>query len=54
MKSSRLAQKYIEPIPSEAIPPTVTTREPEQLGERRIVVKKFAQLAHLDDGLPRP
>jgi zinc protease len=40
----RLAQKYIEPIKSSAPPPPVTTREPEQLGERRIVVKKFAQL----------
>jgi len=39
-----LAQKYIEPIPSAAPPPKVMTREPEQLGERRIVVRKFAQL----------
>lgn len=40
----KLAEKYIEPIPSHAPPPPVTTREPEQLGERRAVVKKFAQL----------
>ncbi|HET9531151.1 MAG TPA: pitrilysin family protein [Blastocatellia bacterium] len=40
----RLAQKYIEPIPSHDPPPKVTTKEPEQLGERRVVVKKFAQL----------
>lgn len=40
----RLAQKYIEPIPSRGLPPKVTTREPEQPGERRIVVRKFAQL----------
>jgi zinc protease len=40
----RLAQKYIEPIKSSEPPPPVTTLEPEQLGERRIVVKKFAQL----------
>ena len=39
-----LAQKYIEPIPSRGLPPEVTTREPEQLGERRIAVRKFAQL----------
>jgi zinc protease len=40
----RLAQKYIEPIPSSDPPPPVTTKEPEQLGERRVTVKKFAQL----------
>jgi zinc protease len=40
----KLAQKHIEPIPSRGLPPKVTTREPEQLGERRIVVRKFAQL----------
>jgi zinc protease len=39
-----LAQKYIEPIPSSPPPPPVRTVEPEQLGERRIVVRKFAQL----------
>jgi zinc protease len=40
----RLAEKYVEPIQSHAPPPPVTTREPEQLGERRVTVKKFAQL----------
>lgn len=40
----KLAQKYIEPIPSHAPPPKVTTVEPEQLGERRVVINKFAQL----------
>lgn len=39
-----LAERYIESIPSHAPPPKVTTQEPEQLGERRLVVKKFAQL----------
>jgi zinc protease len=39
-----LAQKFIEPIPSNPPPPKVMTREPEQLGERRVVVRKFAQL----------
>src|SRR5205814_805328 len=40
----KLAEKYIEPIPSHAPPPPVTTQEPEQQGERRVIVKKFAQL----------
>jgi zinc protease len=39
-----LGEKYIEPIPSHDPPPKVTTQEPEQLGEHRVVVKKFAQL----------
>jgi zinc protease len=40
----KLAEKYIEPIPSHDPPAKVTTKEPEQLGERRITVRKFAQL----------
>ena len=39
-----LGEKYIETIPSHDPPPKVTTQEPEQLGEHRVVVKKFAQL----------
>ena len=39
-----LAKKYIEPIPRQDPPPPVRTKEPEQLGERRIVVRKPAQL----------
>ncbi|HTB12826.1 MAG TPA: pitrilysin family protein [Bryobacteraceae bacterium] len=39
-----LAKKYIEPIPSHDPPPPVRTKEPEQLGERRLTVKKAAQL----------
>jgi zinc protease len=39
-----LGEKYIEAIPSHDPPPKVTTQEPEQLGEHRVVVKKFAQL----------
>jgi zinc protease len=50
----RLAQKYIEPIASHAPPPPVTTREPEQLGERRVVVRKFAQLPILMIGYHTP
>jgi zinc protease len=40
----KLAEKTIEPIASHTPPPAVTTQEPEQQGERRVVVKKFAQL----------
>jgi zinc protease len=39
-----LAKKYIEPIPSQEPPPPVRTKEPEQLGERRVTVMKAAQL----------
>ena len=49
-----LARKYIEPIPAHAPPPPVTTREPEQQGERRLVVKKFAQLPLLMVGYHVP
>ncbi|MCI0486756.1 MAG: insulinase family protein [Blastocatellia bacterium] len=50
----KLAEKYIEPIASHDPPPKVTTREPEQLGERRVVVKKFAQLPILMMGYHVP
>src|SRR6185437_11688904 len=40
----KLAQTKLEPIPSHAPPPKVTTMEPEQMGERRVTVKKYAQL----------
>src|ERR1700736_3536140 len=39
-----LCEKTIEPIPSHAPPPPVTTAEPDQLGERRLVVRKPSQL----------
>lgn len=39
-----LAKKYLEKIPARETPPPVRTKEPEQLGERRAFVKKFAQL----------
>ena len=39
-----LCEKFIEPIPSHAPPPPVVTVEPEQIGERRLVVRKPAQL----------
>src|SRR6202035_4629588 len=40
----QLCEKTIEPIPSHAPPPPVTTVEPPQLGERRLVVHKAAEL----------
>lgn len=40
----KLAARYFEPIPSHAPPPPVTTIEPKQNGERRLVVFKQAQL----------
>ena len=40
----KLCEQYIEPIPTHDPPPPVTTVEPEQLGERRLVVRKPAQL----------
>lgn len=50
----KLAEKYIEPIPAREAPPKVTTKEPEQLGERRVTVKKFAQLPQLMIGYHVP
>jgi zinc protease len=40
----QLCEKYIEPIPSHQPPAPVTTVEPEQIGERRLIVRKPAQL----------
>ena len=39
-----LAKKYLEPIPKQEPPPPVRTKEPEQVGERRVTVSKPAQL----------
>jgi zinc protease len=50
----KLAAKYVEPIASHDPPPKVTTREPEQSGERRVTVKKFAQLPILMMGYHVP
>src|ERR1039457_4375392 len=38
------AKKYIDPIPSQDPPPKVRTKDPEQIGERRVTVVKSAQL----------
>ena len=40
----QLCAQYIEAIPTQAPPPPVTTLEPEQLGERRLIVHKPAEL----------
>jgi zinc protease len=50
----RLAAKYIEPIKAHDPPPPVTTTEPEQLGERRVKIVKFAQLPILMVGYHAP
>lgn len=39
-----LAKKYLEPIPSQPPPPAIRTKEPEQLGERRVTVRRPAAL----------
>lgn len=38
-----LARRYLEPIPRQEPPEPVRTREPEQLGERRVRVERRAQ-----------
>lgn len=43
-KVFQLAKRYFEVIPPQGPPRAVTTQEPPQLGERRVVVKKFAEL----------
>ena len=45
-----LADKYIGPIPVHNPPPPVHTKEPVQLGERRVYVNKFAQSPLLEIG----
>ena len=50
----QLCEKYIEPIPTHVPPPPVMTIEPEQLGERRLVVHKPAELPLLMIGYHVP
>ncbi|MDC0710812.1 pitrilysin family protein [Stigmatella sp. ncwal1] len=38
-----LAEKFLEPIPSQPAPEPVRTKEPEQQGERRVTVRRMAQ-----------
>ncbi len=49
-----LARKYFEPIPRQAPPEPVRTREPEQLGERTIVVRRKAQTPLLQYAFKAP
>jgi zinc protease len=39
----QLARRYFEPIPARPLPPAVITREPQQLGERRLVLERPGQ-----------
>ncbi len=39
----RLARKYFETTPAQKAPPPLRTKEPEQLGERRVTLRKPAQ-----------
>ncbi len=50
----QICEKTIEPIPAHAPPPPVTTVEPPQLGERRLVVHKQAELPLLMIGYHVP
>ncbi len=43
----RLAKKYLEPVPRQSPPPPVRTKEPPQLGERRVTLSKPAQSPYL-------
>jgi zinc protease len=38
-----LARKHLEPIPRQAPPPIVRTQEPEQFGEKRVIVERKAK-----------
>lgn len=49
-----LARKHLEPIPAQPAPPPVLTREPEQRGERRTTLVKFAQLPSLSVAFHAP
>ncbi len=42
-----LAEKYLEPIPSQPEPPAVRTIEPPQMGERRLVVRRPGQVPYI-------
>ncbi|HZE18655.1 MAG TPA: pitrilysin family protein [Candidatus Angelobacter sp.] len=43
-----LAEKYFGPIPAVAQPPEEITKEPPQIGERRVTLKKFGQTPLLE------
>lgn len=46
-KVKSLAVKYLEPLPSRALPGPVYTREPEQRGEKRLFVHKDVSSPHI-------
>ncbi|MBK6826156.1 MAG: insulinase family protein [Chitinophagaceae bacterium] len=46
----KLAEKYIEPIPSQPAPPPVNIVEPPQTGERRVLVQKDVATPYLGIG----
>jgi len=43
----KLAEKYLEPVPSREAPRPVHTKEPEQLGEKRLFVKRDVSSPHI-------
>ncbi|MBI3138606.1 MAG: insulinase family protein [Sphingobacteriales bacterium] len=43
----RLAEKYLEPIPSQPAPPKVNITEPPQTGERRVMVQRDVATPYL-------
>jgi predicted Zn-dependent peptidase len=46
----KLAEKYIEPIPSQPEPPKVNITEPPQTGERRVMIQKEVATPYLGIG----
>jgi zinc protease len=49
-----LARRHFGPLPRHPDPPAVLVREPEQLGERRVVVRRPAQMALLQYAYKAP
>ncbi|MDX5583322.1 MAG: pitrilysin family protein, partial [Aureibaculum sp.] len=53
-KIKQLAEKYLEPIPSQPAPPKVHIIEPPQTGEKRITVQKDVATPYLTIGYKTP
>ena len=53
-KIKQLAEKYLEPIPSQPAPPKVHIVEPPQTGEKRITVQKDVATPYLTIGYKTP
>ena len=49
-----LARRYLGKLPRQPDPPAVLVREPEQLGERRVIVRRPAQMALLQYAYKAP